>query len=348
MTTTTGTPPSSRGAARALLPAPRAAEPEPTDLPSVTVVVPTVLRPSLARAVGSVRGQDYAGRVVVVVVVDRDRDTCTAAELARTTGADEVLYTGGGRRAGHARNLGVQRAATDLVALLDDDDAWLPGKLGLQVPLLLAQQGAGPVVVTSRLVQSLSDGGPTSGPVPARLLAPGEPVADYLFLRRRARADRPTIQTSTLLMTRATARALPWSESLPRHQDWDWLVAAQRAGVRVVPHPSVTVTYALGSPGSISASPSWQDSLTWARGWRDRWSRRTYADFVCGQPLRYAVQARSWAGVRACARELLRTRRLPHTGPALFAASAVLPRPLLERALLSSARSSPTAAQAAA
>jgi glycosyltransferase involved in cell wall biosynthesis len=35
-----------------------------------------------------------------------------------------------------ARNLGVQRASGDLIAFIDSDDAWRPGRLAAQLPLL--------------------------------------------------------------------------------------------------------------------------------------------------------------------------------------------------------------------
>ncbi len=305
--------------------------------PAVTVVVPTVLRPSLARAVRSVRGQDYAGRLELVVVVDRDRAECSVEELSLLAGVDVTVFTGGGRLAGAARNLGAARATSPLLAFLDDDDAWLPGKLTAQVPLLLQQESEGQVVVGSRLVQRHSVTGRTSGPVPRDLLAEEQRVEDYLFRGRRPGVARPTLQTSTLLMRTTTARSVQWRPGLRRHQDWDWLLSAQQDhGVRLVHHPDVTVVYDMGSVGSISSGAAWSESLAWARSWRHRWSRRTYADFVCAQPLRYAIQARSLPGVAACLRAGLANGCLPGPGPAVFAAAAVLPRTTIERLLTSS------------
>lgn len=297
----------------------------------MTVVIPTTLRPTVARAIASVRAQRFAGSVTVVAVVDRHPRDCSARELAAVSNADETVFTGDVCGAGSARNLGVAVATADLVAFLDDDDAWLPAKLAAQVPLLDAASRDGRrVVVSSRVTQVVAGSG--AGQVsPRRLIGASEAVEDYLFHSRAARSDRPSMPTSSLLMTASTARLVPW-RSLPRHQDWDWLVRAQKVhGVHLVHHPAVAVRYSVGSRDSISAQSNWRDSLAWARSWQSQWAPATYVDFVCAQPLRYALQQRSVTGVLHCLVQVVRLRRLPAPGPLGFALSGLLPRSAVER-----------------
>jgi glycosyltransferase involved in cell wall biosynthesis len=97
-----------------------------TTSPGVTVVIPTTGRPELTRAIASVRTQDYRGSIEIIVVGDLP-DGSLPHEL--TLGATSVIYTGGNRRGGAARNLGVKSAALEYIAFLDDDDEWEPGKL---------------------------------------------------------------------------------------------------------------------------------------------------------------------------------------------------------------------------
>jgi glycosyltransferase involved in cell wall biosynthesis len=306
--------------------------------PTLTAVVPTVLRPSVREAVAGARAQ-LDVPVEVVVVVDRARADCTREQLALVADADQTLFTGGGRGGGHARNLGVAAAGGTLVGFLDDDDLWLPDKTRHQLRLLRTDD-AGPaglatdLVVGSRVRERHAVTGETSVPVPAGTIA-GERVEDYLFLRRRPAVGRASLFTSTLLAHADLARAVRWDESLRRHQDWDWLVRAQdEGGARFVHAPEVTTLYAIGSPGSISARPDWRSSLGWAAARREGWATQTYVDFVAGQTLRYAVQARSVAGVRASLAAIGRARTLPTAGPAVLAAGSVVPRPLVERALV--------------
>lgn len=320
--------------------------------PTLTAVVPTVLRPSVRDAVAGARAQ-LDVPVEVVVVVDRARRDCTPEELALVADADQTLFTGGGRGGSHARNLGVAAAGGTLVGFLDDDDLWLPAKTRQQLRLLGGGvDGSGgdgtagtdgtagirglatDLVVASRVLERHAVTGATSAPVPAVPIG-GERVEDYLFLRRRPAVGRASLFTSTLLVHADLARAVRWDESLRRHQDWDWLVRAQdEAGARFAHAPEVTTLYAIGSPGSISARPDWRSSLQWAAARREGWARQTYVDFVAGQTLRYAVQARSVAGVRAALAAIGSARTLPTAGPAVLAAASVVPRPLVERALV--------------
>jgi glycosyltransferase involved in cell wall biosynthesis len=118
-----------------------AAEPAPDSTaawPAVTVVIPTRDRPALLRtAVGAVLAQDYPGEVRCVVVHD-------GTEPDTMLESDRVAVTGNVRSPGlaGARNTGIARADTELVAFCDDDDRWLPGKLSAQVAALRADPEA--------------------------------------------------------------------------------------------------------------------------------------------------------------------------------------------------------------
>ncbi|QQP88683.1 glycosyltransferase family 2 protein [Skermanella sp. TT6] len=99
--------------------------------PRFSVVIPTYNRAEhVARAVRSVRAQTFPAHEIVVVddgSTDGTADILDA--LAREDGPPVVALRQANRGAGAARNLGIGAAAGDWVALLDSDDAWLPGKL---------------------------------------------------------------------------------------------------------------------------------------------------------------------------------------------------------------------------
>ncbi|WP_100446689.1 glycosyltransferase family 2 protein [Glycomyces xiaoerkulensis] len=106
-----------------------------SDWPSVGVVIPTHDRPRQVReALRSVVTQFYPGELDTVVVFDR-------------AAPDEELASGGQRPVkvmknertpglAGARNTGIAELGTELIAFLDDDDEWLPGKLTAQVAAL--------------------------------------------------------------------------------------------------------------------------------------------------------------------------------------------------------------------
>ncbi len=104
--------------------------------PSVSVVVPTRNRPELLeRSVRSILGQSYAGDIECIVVFDRSEPAPVAADVPS---GRRLMLMANGRRPGlaGARNSGILAGSGDLVAFCDDDDAWLPEKINLQVAML--------------------------------------------------------------------------------------------------------------------------------------------------------------------------------------------------------------------
>lgn len=299
--------------------------------PSVSVVIPTRGRPHLDRAIASVLGQTVADDVHLVVAAD-----LPDGELRPLPGlrpGDVVVATGGGRGGGHARNLGVEHATGRWTAFLDDDDEWLPHKLERQVAAAerILASGREPLVA-SRHVQIDVSSGNTSGAIPKHPYKGDATLAEYLFRNRRPGGGRASMYTSTLLVRTDTARRVPWDGSLSRHQDWDWIIRLESdAGVLVEQLDEPLARIYTGSPDSISASPDWEASLRWA-DLRLVWQRPgVYEDFLVAQTLRYAVAARSAAGVKAVARRLWDRRRMPSAGPIVIGAGGLLPRATIER-----------------
>lgn len=101
--------------------------------PLLSAVIPTRNRAHLVcEAIESaLRQRD--GEVEVIVVDDASTDD-TANVLARSFGSRiHLLRLPQRRGAGAARNAGVRLARGELVAFLDDDDLWLPGKLDAEL-----------------------------------------------------------------------------------------------------------------------------------------------------------------------------------------------------------------------
>lgn len=101
--------------------------------PLLSVVIPTWNRAHVVcEAVESALGQ-RAGRVEVIVVDDGSTDD-TAGLLARRFGSRiRLLRTPRRRGVGAARNAGARLAGGELLAFLDSDDLWLPGKLDAEL-----------------------------------------------------------------------------------------------------------------------------------------------------------------------------------------------------------------------
>jgi glycosyltransferase involved in cell wall biosynthesis len=104
--------------------------------PLVSVVIPTFNRAwALDRAVGSVLAQDY--RPLELIVVDDGSTDETQEKLAPLAGQGRLsLIRQPNQGVSAARNTGLRAARGALLAFLDSDDEWLPGKIQAQVEFL--------------------------------------------------------------------------------------------------------------------------------------------------------------------------------------------------------------------
>jgi glycosyltransferase involved in cell wall biosynthesis len=100
-----------------------------------TVVIPTYNRRAIVcEAIGSALAQREAD--FEIVVVDDGSTDDTAATLERHLGSRIRLVRTDNRGVSAARNLGVRLGRGELIAFLDSDDLWLPGKLAAQVTFM--------------------------------------------------------------------------------------------------------------------------------------------------------------------------------------------------------------------
>ena len=108
--------------------------------PQLSVVVPAHNRAwCLAEALDSVLAQDVAG--VELIVVDDGSTDGTPQLLAGYGDALRVLRQEN-RGVSAARNAGIAAAQGEILAFLDSDDVWLPGKLQAQIDFFAAHPEA--------------------------------------------------------------------------------------------------------------------------------------------------------------------------------------------------------------
>lgn len=103
---------------------------------SVSVVIATRDRPELLRrAIKGVIDQEHSAHIEIVLVFDRCEPD---AELARDDETCRIVVTTNTHSPGlaGARNSGIKLASNNWIALCDDDDEWLPGKLAAQFEAL--------------------------------------------------------------------------------------------------------------------------------------------------------------------------------------------------------------------
>ena len=144
-----------------------------------------------------------------IVVIDDGSTDGGAARLHSHAGIRLIRQANRGEAA--ARNRGIRETVAPLLAFLDHDDLWLPGKLALQVPCLEADPAIDLVYSQHRLV--VEDG------------------ADGF---RRSALDRPLtaeLPGSMIVRRSAFARLGLFREDLRLGSDVDWILRARDAGL---------------------------------------------------------------------------------------------------------------------
>jgi glycosyltransferase involved in cell wall biosynthesis len=105
-------------------------------MPQVSVIIPTCNRALFLRAaIESVLNQTFQDFEIIVV---DDASNDETAETVRSLADGRIRYLRHERKKGQGatRNAGIRDARGEYIALLDDDDEWLPTKLQKQVALL--------------------------------------------------------------------------------------------------------------------------------------------------------------------------------------------------------------------
>jgi glycosyltransferase involved in cell wall biosynthesis len=241
----------------------------------VSVVIPTCNRPELAtRAVRSALGQTHRSLEVVVVIDGPDDATVSAlAEIDDDRLRAIVLPERG--KAPNARNQGVKAARGQWVALLDDDDEWMPGKIKAQLALAATATRPLPIVATRMISRT-----PRADTVmPRRLPEPGEPLSEYLTVRRGLFYGDGFIQTSTIMAPAELLRRVPFTVGLRRQQELDWtLRALQHEDVELLYEAEPLVLWHQDeNRDRISLQNPWEEQLAWVRASRHLFTPRAYA-----------------------------------------------------------------------
>jgi hypothetical protein len=265
----------------------------------VSVVIPTTGHRSLERAISSALAQ--RGVEIEVVVVNNGRgELGPVPDDARVRViTSEPALAGNG-----ARSRGIAESTHPLVALLDDDDYWQADKLIRQYRYVVASGIPADRIAESRWVVSCAvvEHSPTR---PDRVVPKEDPaslrdVSEYLARRPKLKSIGQQFQSSTLLFPRALGVELPFDPSARVHQDWGWVIAAQRLGATILCLYEPLSHRVMGSPGAITTSIKWRESLDWGNRNLAASSRRARGDFALTIAADRAFAARDLSGWVTC------------------------------------------------
>jgi len=197
---------------------------------TVSVVIPVRNRAALVvEALDAVKAQSLAP-LEVLVVDDGSTDGTPAAVEAWASRNPRVpvrLTRQASAGANAARNRGIRESRGELLAFLDSDDRWLPGKLAKQVQML-SNDGIADGIYCGARIRSLDSG--ELVPAAPRAYPTGQILAALLV-------RDVTAPTSCWMVRRACLDEVGlFDETLPARQDWDlWIRLAARYTIAAVP-----------------------------------------------------------------------------------------------------------------
>lgn len=186
----------------------------------------------IAAAIASVLAQTR--QHFEVVVVDDASTDGTAAIVRRLADWDarirlEILPRNSGRPA-VPRNRGLRLAAGDLVAFLDADDVWRPGRLADQVQVL---DRMGDLVLVYSMLRSIGSAGPLS------LEYGVKPPPHKAATNHRALRSENTIPCSAVLARKSAVLAVGGFDEDPMLaavEDYDlWMRLSERGAIGFIP-----------------------------------------------------------------------------------------------------------------
>jgi glycosyltransferase involved in cell wall biosynthesis len=247
--------------------------------PLVTAVIPTRNRPGLVRrAVCSALSQTYSNLEILVVIDGIDTATVETLEALNESRVRIVALAenvGGSE----ARNIGVRQARGEWIALLDDDDEWLPKKIERQIETIQSENRE--ILFTA--TQYLDKKADSVIVFPVYFPAPSQPISEYLFCGISWLGRRETfMQTSTWMARRSFFIDHPFTPGLKRNQDSDWLIRAFRDGLdkaAFVPEP-LAIFEDRRDIKRISTSLDWEYNYNWAQRNADLFTTKSYAFYL--------------------------------------------------------------------
>jgi glycosyltransferase involved in cell wall biosynthesis len=274
-------------------------------------VIPTCDRPNLlVRAVESARAQTFDA-IEIVVVLDGDQPE-SAAALARIADP-RMKIVALPRRVGRgpATNAGVDAAQAGWIALLDDDDEWMPEKLRVQWQAAQTCDAERPIVACHFIARA-----ETGDQIwPRRRPRPGESLGDYLMVQHGLRGGEGMLLPSTLLIRRELLIEERFA-TLRQFIDLDWLLRVERRpGVAVAYVPTGTplaVWHMAGQRTQISASRDWQSAVAFVQARREVFSPCAQVAFLLTQASMAAARDHHW---RVFVRLIREAYRLGHPRP---------------------------------
>lgn len=187
---------------------------------TISVVIPAYnRRDTILRAVNSALNQTYP--VLEVIVVD-DCSTDGTAEIVEKLCESRIRVLHNSRNFGacKSRNIGIEAASGEFIALLDSDDEWMLDKMERQMSAL---ELSGADVCSCRFVKIYDEAANSETGVDEIL-----PKCSAGFLTRDCLVKESRVSTQTIIASKKVFDRYMFDDNIKRLQDYEWTIRASK------------------------------------------------------------------------------------------------------------------------
>lgn len=293
----------------------------------ISVIIPTIGRRTVLDAVASVQ-KSSVDPVNCIVVPDRPLADSLCREIYSQKHT-KILKGEYFKGANIARNHGIREAQnnSDYFVFLDDDDSLLP--LGLDSLLKITGNSDEKTIHYGKAILKVSGNQYNGVLSPVCLKRREESIGEYLFNNRRLDLSRNSIFLPTVVFPRNAIVTSTFSETLQRHQDWDFLIELENKGFEIIGLDVTVAKISVNANDSISSSADWKSSMNWLHSRKQILGSQVLANALAITAGRYSIQSKSIIGIIRTVASLTRIRRLPDARAWIWAISGLVPRSLL-------------------
>jgi glycosyltransferase involved in cell wall biosynthesis len=241
--------------------------------PRVSIVIPTVGRNSLFRAMNSVRNQTYKDVEVILVGLVPSLDVSAFPFPIQLIKFPEVIGVG------LARQIGTEAAKGEIVAYLDDDDSWKSTKLELQ--LREFDKYKSPMILYTR-AEVIRDSRVFNWPRKVKNI--DETLIQYLFDKSIYLPGRRWLPTPSAIVSKRVALSIGWDPTLKIHEDWDFALRAESQGVSIqqMKNSLIYVDQQQLNVNRISRISDWRESIKFLDKHTSSFSPHQAKNFLLG------------------------------------------------------------------
>lgn len=245
----------------------------------VSVIIPTYNRETeILRAIESVQHQTYDN--LEIVIID-DASTDNTQEVVHALSDQRIRYFKLNENSGGAtaRNKGIELAEGEYVTFLDSDDEWMPDMLEKSSNYYHSQSKKR-VVIFSQIIM---DNKRTKKVYPMVIYNTGD-LSEYIF------NQKGLVHTITLFMPKSVASEIMFKPSLRKHQDYDFVLRAYKAGVQFkMIDEALAIWHCEPREDRMGQRSEYEYSYKWLINNKNLFTNKSFKKFIYRDILRQVV-----------------------------------------------------------